>query len=766
MQVFGEGALSSKLWLVGECPGANEERTGRPFVGGSGQILDGILRTVGIKRDDIYIDNVIQERPSKNDFGVFYKDKSKRVPTQKLLDAHDRINNLIRKHKPNLVVALGNESLYALTGKRGITLLRGSILGCQGVKVIPALHPAMIMRQYEFRPVSVMDFHRIKEQSKFPEFPHPYKDNFIINPTFEQAIACIEALKSQKYVTFDIETDRGDQITCIGFAYSKQDSVCIPICYSGNSWWTPEEELAIVQKIRELFLVPTVNFIAQNAQFDMTYLRDKWGVKVVNLWMDTMIAFHCIYPELRKGLDFLCSIYTLRPYYKDSGHGGPDKLWKYNCLDTVATWECAMEIEKELKEFRTHDFYREYSHPLIKPLMEMQRRGVRIDMKKRAEIDATLTKNIEEMQTKLIAVVGHDLNPNSHKQMKEFLYTELNLPVQRNRATNNITANAEAVEKLAKKFPNPVFELILDIRKARKLLSTYIQAPIESDGRIRCSYVITGTITGRLSSRESIYGFGTNLQNIPRGNLVRGIFIPNEGKMFVNADLSQAEARVVAYIAGESRLQALFSNPNGDVHIRNAALIFGKRVEEVTGAERQLGKTLVHAANYGIGARTFGAHIGKSQNEAQQLLNQYHAMYPCIKLWHRQVEEQLRKTRTLRTPLGRARTFFNRWSPQLIKEAVAYVPQATVSDLLNHSLVRAWNALPQDWEILMQVHDSVLMQVPMDVDPLHLFKFITHFFEVHLDIAYGLFNSMHMVIPVDIKVGDNWGNLKKLEIPK
>ena len=236
--------------------------------------------------------------------------------------------------------------------------------------------------------------------------------------------------------------------------------------------------------------------------------------------------------------------------------------------------------------------------------------------------------------------------------------------------------------------------------------------------------------------------------------------------MFVNADLSQAEARVVAYIAGESRLQALFSNPNGDVHIRNAALIFGKRVEEVTGAERQLGKTLVHAANYGIGARTFGAHIGKSQNEAQQLLNQYHAMYPCIKLWHRQVEEQLRKTRTLRTPLGRARTFFNRWSPQLIKEAVAYVPQATVSDLLNHSLVRAWNALPQDWEILMQVHDSVLMQVPMDVDPLHLFKFITHFFEVHLDIAYGLFNSMHMVIPVDIKVGDNWGNLKKLEIPK
>ncbi len=761
MIVHGEGNLNSKLYLIGECPGSNEERQGRPFVGGSGQVLDGILHTVGINRDDIYIDNVVQIRPAKNDFGILYKDKSRKTPTADLVIAHHRINDLIKEHKPNVVVALGNESLYALTGQKGITKLRGSILGCHGTKVIPSLHPAMIMRQYEFRPVGVLDFYRIKEQAKFPEFLHPYKDNFIINPTFEQTITCLDDLKRQEYVAFDIETDRTTQITCIGFAWSKQDAICIPICYGANSWWSPEQELAIILKMRELFMCPTVKFIAQNAQYDMTWIADKWGVQVNNLWMDTMIAFHCVYPELRKGLDFLCSIYTLRPYYKDSGHGGPDKLWKYNCLDTVTTWECAMEIEKELMEFGTKDFYWKYSHPLIKPLMEMQRRGVRIDMEKRAEIDKKLTIDIASMQNKLNASVGHELNPNSNKQMKDFLYKELNLPVQRNRATGAITADAKAIEHLTKKFPNPVFELILDIRRARKLLSTYIQAPIESDGRIRCSYVITGTITGRLSSRESVYGFGTNLQNIPRGDIVRSIFISDPEKMFVNADLSQAEARVVAYIAGESRLQALFSNSEGDIHIRNAALIFGKRVEDVTPAERQLGKTLVHAANYGVGARTFGAHIGKSQIQAQQLLNQYHAMYPCIKLWHRQVEEQLRKTRTLRTPLGRARTFFNRWSPQLLREAIAYVPQSTVSDLLNHGLTRAWDALPQGWEILMQVHDSVLLQVPKDADPMHLYKFLTHFFEVHLDIG-----REHMVIPIDIKTGNNWAGLKKLEVPK
>ena len=767
MQVLGEGALSSKLWILGECPGSNEERLGRPFVGGSGIILDGILHDVGISRADCYVDNVIQSRPKSNDFGVFYKDKSKRVPTAELLSAHDRINDLIKTHRPNVVVALGNESLYALTGQKGITKLRGSILGCHGVKVIPSLHPAMVMRQYEFRPVSVLDFHRIKAQAKFPEFSRSYTDNLIINPTFTMVMSYLEMLKTKEYVSFDIETNRAEQIRCLGLGWSKQDAICIPICYGETSYWTSEQELAIVQRVRELFACTEPKLIAQNAQYDMTYLKDKWGVVVKNLWLDTMIAFHCIYPELRKGLDFLCSIYTLRPYYKDSGHGGPNQLWKYNCLDCVATWECAMEINRELKEFGTHDFYRTYSHPLIMPFMEMQRRGVRIDMTKRAEVDTNLTKDIALMEKKLVASIGHELSPNSPKQMKEFLYVELNLPKQYTMGTKNnvrtkvVTTNEEALESLNKKFPNPVFDLIIDIRKAKKLLSTYIKAPIEGDGRIRCSYVITGTVTGRISSRESIYGYGTNLQNIPRGDLVRSIFIPDPGKMFVNADLSQAEARVVAYVSGETRLQAVFSNSTGDVHTRNAALIFKKRIEDITSSERDLGKKLVHAANYGIGARTFGTHIGKSQVEAQQLLNQYYAMYPCIKLWHREVAERLRKSRTLRTPLGRRRNFFGRWSPELLRQAINYVPQATVGDLLNYGLIRAWNALPQDWEILMQVHDSVLMQVPIETDPMHLFKFITHFFEGHLDIG-----REHVVIPIDIKIGPSWDRLKKMEVIK
>lgn len=758
MKVKGEGNHASKIWLIGEAPGSQEERTGRPFVGGAGRIMDGMLQDTGIKRDETYIDNVVQERPPKNDFGIYYTDKARYRPTDGLRRQHQQLRDLLIKHRPNVVVALGNEPLMAIMGHRGIMKWRGSILNFEGIKVIPVIHPAMVMRQYEFRPVCVLDLHRVKKESTTPAFPHPYNDKFIINPPFDKVMSMLDFLERQPRLTFDIETAQ-NQITCIGFAWSKEDAICIPIFYGGNSWWNHDEELIIVKRIRKLFSNPAVKFIAQNAQFDMTYIKDKWGAEPATLELDTMIAFHCIYPELRKGLDFLSSIYTNRPYHKDSGKGGPTQLWHYNCLDTTVTFECAEAIIQELKEFKTWEFYKNNSHKLIVPLMEMQRRGVRIDLVKRKKIDDNLQGELEAMQRRLVTVVGHDLNPNSPKQMQNFLYDELKLPPQRNRKTGNLSADTDAIEFLAKRFPNPVFSLVLDIRKVRKLLSTYIRAPLDADGRIRCSYVITGTKTGRLSSRESIYGSGTNLQNVPRGEIVRSIFIPDRGKRFIDADLSQAEARVVAALAEEGRLQAIFEDAGGDIHKRNAAMVFEKRVEDITKDERQLAKTLVHAANYGIGARTFSKHIGSSEGRARELLNKYYASYPRIKCWHLEVEDQLRKSRILRTPMGRARMFFGRWSPELVRSAIAYVPQSTVGDILNAGLIQAYNNLPPEWDCALQVHDNVVLQVPIEAANMHIYKFIKHYFERSITI-----NRTKLTIPVEIKTGDNWANMKPLEV--
>ena len=763
VKVYGEGKKESKIWLLGEAPGAQEDATGKPFIGGAGRVLDGLLGEAGIVRGETYIDNVIQDRPPKNDFSIHYKDKGRKEPKQLLIDNHERVRGEVSKYRPNVVVALGGEALYALTGKTKIMNWRGSILDCGGVKVIPTIHPASVMRQFELKPIALLDLNRVKQESLSPLPPPPYPDMFLINPTFSQVMEYIDILHTKEYLSFDIET-AGDQITCIGFGWSNHESICIPICYSTNSWWTNEEENHIIIRLRGLFLNPNIKFIAQNAQYDMIWLGDKWGIEVKNLWMDTMIAFHCVYPELLKRLAFLCSIYTNRPYYKDPGKT-PNELWHYNCLDTVVTWEVAHAIQEELKEFGTYTFYNTHSHLLIKPLIKMQRRGVKIDLKKREEIDKSLEEGLKEMHEKLNKVVGKDLNPNSPKQMKEFLYEDLKLPKQygwgtfQGKRAKVLSTDEDAIETLQKLTNNPVLKLVLDIRKAGKLLGTYIRAPLDPDGRMRCSYRITGTETGRLASSKSVYRTGTNLQNVPRGPLVRGMFIPDEGMKFVAPDLSQAEARVVAYLAQDKKLQSIFEVNNGDVHKYNAAVFFKKRMEDITGGERDIAKTLVHASNYKIGPKTFAKEIGVSVDRAQALLNQYYASYPRIKMWHREVEEELRKTRILTTPLGRRRMFFGRWSPELVRDATAYIPQSTISDILNMGIVRASNNLPQGWEMLLQQHDGVVFQLPKTTDGMHILKYMKHYFEIPVKI-----HGEELVVPVEVKVGDDWGNMKKLEV--
>ena len=182
MLVYGEGKPENKIWLIGEAPGSKEEECGRPFVGGAGIILNSMLNDADINRNECYIDNVMQERPANNDFDKFYLDgKRRKAPCPALLDRYAILKNMILQYKPNVVVALGNEALKALTGHVGIADWRGSILNCAGTKVIPIIHPAAVMRLYEFRPVTVMDLHRVKAESKLQISP-PYKeDNFIIN---------------------------------------------------------------------------------------------------------------------------------------------------------------------------------------------------------------------------------------------------------------------------------------------------------------------------------------------------------------------------------------------------------------------------------------------------------------------------------------------------------------------------------------------------------------------------------------------------------
>lgn len=768
-----EGPTDAKIFVVGEAPGGQEEIEGRPFVGGSGRLLNRLLMEVGLVREECRIANVMRTRPPGNNFIHFYLDKQWRVPTKQLIEGREYLKEDIKRCSPNVVLALGNESLSALMKYRGITNWRGSILFSKevGCKVIPTLHPASLLRAWDNLPLVMFDFKRLKEECRTPDYTIP-KREFVLQPRYDEVMMMLEKVGEAERVAWDVETDVNNHITAIAFAITPFTAISIPFTiHDGVPYWTLEEEDTIWRRIKVVLEDGRIGKIAQNAQFDMIIHRvNPYHIKVKGLRLDTMIAFHTLYPEMAasksqltektrigggKTLGLISGVYTKQPYYKHWAHTSDDRqFWKYNAMDAAVTYESAVAIEGEMEEFGVTDFYHKYVHPLVDILLEMQLRGVKIDQDVRVKAHQDYTLETGELQEKLDKVVGRPVNVNSSLQMRQLLYVDLNLPVKYKRGTTSVTANEEALNDLAKKYPSPLFDLILKIRHNRKIISTYLVDKGGDDGRMRCSYVIGGTETGRLSSRKSVFGTGTNLQNIPSG-VCRRMFIPDEGKVFVQADLSQAEARVVAYLAEEERLIDLFAK-GGDIHTQNAAWIYGKDSKTVTPEERDLAKRLVHASHYGIGGRTFGYHAGIPQSEAQTLLSKYFDTFPNIKAWQLRVQSRLGKSRTVTTPLGRKRTFFGRWGEQLFREAYAFVPQSVVGDVLNYAMIRLKRIHPPV-EFMLQIHDAFVIQVTRGYVDLWLPK-IEEAFNIPI-----LINGRELVIPIDVKVGDNWDDMRKIE---
>ena len=753
------GPKNAKIFLCGEAPGLEEERNKIPFVGSSGKILNTMLREAGIDRAKCRIDNVANVRPPGNNFGHFYEDKQRRIPKPALIEQRKRLHQEIESTNPNVIIALGAEALKALTDHQYITKWRGSILMSKYGKLVPTIHPASVMRQWSLRPIVIFDLKRAKLESK-QSFLVEEDRTLITAPSLARIKAECNHLSRAKYLAFDIETQKEGwpkRVTCIGFSASKHRAICIPLTAKdgGHYWKSTTTEIEVWEQICSLLSSPAKK-IAQNAPFDISILS-YMGVPVKNLWADTMIMHHCLHPELPKGLDFLCSVYTRQPYYKDMIR---KDLWEYNCLDACVTYEVAMVLLEELEEFGTKDFYFQHAHPMIEPLIDIQAAGVQVNTKLRTELGEALTKSIKEKQELLNEAVGHELNVNSPKQMQHFLYEELRLEKKYHRTTGNVTVNEEALEKLAKKHPSKLFRLILSIRGDIKLLSTWIQAPLGKDGRIRTSYVVSDktkdkktpfTVSGRLTSRKYLDGTGTNLQNVPEGP-ARQMVIPKKGNVFVSADLRQAEDRVVAYLINDVHKLQVYAE-GGDPHAKNASNIFRKPESEVTYEERKIGKTLVHAANYGISAKGFAAYIGSSISDAQELLTKYYTAYPGVELLQLKVVSQLKKTRTLTTPMGRKRLFFGRLNKETFREAYSYKPQSTVGDITHQALVSLYWALPEGARVALHIHDNLVIECgESQVEE------VKHVVKNAMEFSITV-EDKELTIPIDFKVGKNWDEL-------
>ena len=337
--------------------------------------------------------------------------------------------------------------------------------------------------------------------------------------------------------------------------------------------------------------------------------------------------------------------------------------------------------------------------------------------------------------------------------MMEFFYGDLNLPPIISRKTKNPTLDDEALAKLAQREPllQPIIRAISEYRSIGVFRSTFVDAELDSDGRMRCSYNICGTETFRFSSAQNAFGSGTNLQNIPTGSKgkevddlslpnIRKLFVPDEGYTFFDMDLDRADLQVVVWEADDLELKQML-HEGVDIHAENAKAL---------GISRALAKSWVHGTNYGGSARTMAINCGITIRDAEKMRARWFQIHPGIERWHRRTELQLHHKHYVENRFGYRRHYFDRVDG-LLPEALAWVPQSTVACVINRAWLNIYDHLPEV-QVLLQVHDSLAGQFPT-TDTAHLLSSMRGL--ARISIPY----PDPLIIPVGIKTSPiSWGH--------
>ena len=714
--------------------------------------------------------NVVKYQPPRNDFKKFYEDKQGKKPTQELLVYYQLLKAELEEHRPNLAVAVGNEALKALCGVSGIHNYRGSVLASTlvpGLKVIPIIHPSAFFKgEWRYFYITRFDMERIAKEMEFPEIiRRPY--NAFVSPTLSHVMDFFHRIPDGARWTLDVET-RGSTLSCFGIAYQGNEvqprAICIPLQTTTGPYWGEEEELAIWRALDGLcFRNP--HFVNQNVAFDIEHLLD-YGVEPT-IEHDTMLMQRCCYPEFPAKLEFITSIYTDMPYYKSEGKEefkgkrNDQDLWYYNTKDVVAPLWASYALEQELKEqsmAQTYDTYKK----LLPVALEMQRTRLPINAANKDTLDVLLTGEINKVHDALTLQIGREINVGSWQQVGKLLYEEMGMKVKRKRGSFTPTTDENAIRELRTEYP-PHYDLLTKIiqeRHLRKRKSNYIDFTPDADGHIPSMAQCLGTETFRWSFAQSPKRRGFNVHTPPK--VMRWMVEPPPGRVFIQPDLSQAEARYVAWKAGCERLIDLFVTPGTNIHIENGRRILKKMVEKDT-EEYDLVKAMQHAANYLVGARRLAAETGISLLQALEVLSGYYQLYPEIQNWHHWIKTEIMRSGTLVNCHGVRRIFYEfrghventgKVSKDAWKDAIAWEPQSSVPYVINVATLKARDNHPEIW-FHQNGHDSFLASIPDDrIDSLA--PRLTSYLQYDMDILGIDGKVRRLTIPADMQYGYNW----------
>ena len=403
------------------------------------------------------------------------------------------------------------------------------------------------------------------------------------------------------------------------------------------------------------------------------------------------------------------------------------------------------------------ELYSGMEKPLIFTLYSMQRYGIRADRDALKSYGERLTGRIAELENGIFELAGEHFNINSPKQLGVILFEKLQLPHGKKTKTGYSTA-ADVLEKLRGEYP--IVDQILEYRQLTKLKSTYadgLAVYIREDGRIHGNFNQTITATGRISSTEP------NLQNIPirmeLGREIRKIFIPAENCVFVDADYSQIELRVLAHMSGDERLIDAY-NQAEDIHAITASQVFHVPLNEVTPLLRRNAKAVNFGIVYGISAFGLSEDLSITRKEAQDYIEQYYKTYPSIKTFLDKLVSDAREQGVTRTMFGRIRpvpelksgNFMQRQFGERI--AMNAPIQGTAADIIKIAMIHVDRRLKKELKnsrLLLQIHDELLIEA--DVNEAEQVKQILS--EEMMRAA-----SLKVTLEIDMHTGNSWYDTK------
>lgn len=460
--------------------------------------------------------------------------------------------------------------------------------------------------------------------------------------------------------------------------------------------------------------------------------------------------------------------------------------WVYNGLDCCLTAEIHEVLTAEINQ-SPPNVRATYEFSLAKqaPYLEMSLRGIRVDELARQSSIDKLQAVLSSLETKFDRLMqgafDHGLNYRSPTQLKTFFYGELGLKEIKRRNAKGIyvaTVDEDALKQLQMHFYAQIFSrFILAMRDLAKKI-TSLKTEIDPDGRMRCKINVVGTKTGRLSSSTSDFGTGTNLQNVD--SALRAPFIADPKMVLLECDLEQADSRNLGAVlwtryfhshGAEAAGKYLDACESGDLHTSVAHMCFptlpwpedpkdwrpvaeGSFDGPVT--YRQSCKVLGHGSNYYGKPPTMSKHTAIPKNLVEDFQRAYFRAFPLIPQWHEDVIQQIKTSGEMTTLFGRRRHFFGRGFDQdTWREAIAYEPQSMTGEEMDRGVVNLWRNYPAA-ELLMQVHDSILFQVPWHNHQTHAERALAL-----LRYEVTLVGNRPFCVPLGAKIGWNWGKAGK-----